>query len=189
MTTQSGRRRTLLIAVASRHGSTAAISERLHARLLRDLPEDEWRIDTADCDEISSIEGYDVVILGSAVYLGRWLRPATRLLVTASASPPEGLWLFSSGPIGADALGSEVMPILRHANADLKVVEHVMFAGALDADGLKGWEKGVTTLMRITGGDFRNWDDIDDWASRIATQLVHSDTLIPRTTASDEARA
>lgn len=172
MTTDTPGRHTLLIAVASKHGSTAEIADRLQRRLLRDLSADLWRVDVEDCNDITSIEGYDVVVLGSAVYLGRWLRSATHLLLAATTSPPQGLWLFSSGPIGADALSSEVLPILQHANPSLKVVEHVMFAGALDTENLKRWEKGVTSLLRIEVGDFRNWKDIDDWASRIARQLV-----------------
>lgn len=186
MASASSGRRTLLIAVASKHGSTAEIAERIQRRLLQDLSADQWQIATEDCDDISSIEGYDAVVFGSAVYLGRWLKPATQLLSAANISPPQGLWLFSSGPIGADALSNEVLPILQHTNPELKLVEHVMFAGALDTQKLNLWEKVVTSLMRIKSGDFRNWTDIDDWASRIARQLALPNPLATNPTNTKE---
>lgn len=50
---------------------------------------------------MTGVGGYDAVVLGSAVYVGRWLEPA-RELVDAHAEElaARPTWLFSSGPIG-----------------------------------------------------------------------------------------
>jgi len=44
------------------------------------------------------------VVLGSAVYLGQWMKPARELAErSAGAIASRPVWLFSSGPIGEPA--------------------------------------------------------------------------------------
>ena len=51
--------------------------------------------------DVRDLEGYDAVVLGSAVYGGRWRRDARRLLRRLPRSlGRRPLWLFSSGPVG-----------------------------------------------------------------------------------------
>ena len=52
-------------------------------------------------EQVEGVNGYDAVVLGSAVYAGHWRKPARELVNrcgTALAERP--VWLFSSGPIG-----------------------------------------------------------------------------------------
>ena len=62
----------MLVAYASRHGATREIAEAIAAALLA-------RGVTADARDVATIDGlepYDAVVLGSAVYFGKWLEPA-----------------------------------------------------------------------------------------------------------------
>jgi menaquinone-dependent protoporphyrinogen IX oxidase len=55
----------------------------------------------AAAEQVREVDGYDAVVLGSAVYAGHWLKPAREpvgRLGTFLADRP--VWLFSSGPVG-----------------------------------------------------------------------------------------
>lgn len=59
----------VLVTVATRHGSTAEIADVIVRVLhLRGLDADE-----VHPGSVHDISGYDAVVLGSAVYAGRWL--------------------------------------------------------------------------------------------------------------------
>jgi menaquinone-dependent protoporphyrinogen oxidase len=56
----------------------------------------------APVQDVGAIDGYDAVVLGSAVYLGNWMKPAKEFAVReAAALAAVPVWLFSSGPIGS----------------------------------------------------------------------------------------
>ena len=64
--------------------------------------------------DVASLDGYDAVIIGSAVYMGHWLDPAKDLVSRfGDALAGRLVWLFSSGPVGdpsgklAQAMGSD----------------------------------------------------------------------------------
>jgi menaquinone-dependent protoporphyrinogen oxidase len=50
-------------------------------------------------------------------------------------------------------------------------VEHCLFAGRLEKDGLGFGEKLIATALRAPEGDFRPWAEIDAWAWDIAKAL------------------
>jgi menaquinone-dependent protoporphyrinogen oxidase len=87
----------VLVSAASAHGATAEI-----ARAITDaLTAHGFVTSMIPPAQVSAIEDYDAVILGSAVYVGHWLDPAkdfvTRFRDALAARP---VWLFSSGPVG-----------------------------------------------------------------------------------------
>ena len=54
--------------------------------------------------EVGAVEEFDAVVLGSAVYMGQWMRPARELAErSAAALAARPVWLFSSGPVGEPA--------------------------------------------------------------------------------------
>jgi menaquinone-dependent protoporphyrinogen oxidase len=167
--------RTVLVAAASRHGATAEIAERIGSELRARLSSSDWDVRVEDADAIDTIEGYGAVVLGSAIYLGRWLKSARHLLENAGKPAPLGMWLFSSGPVAADAAGSESADTNEDVAARLCVKDNIVFPGRLDIDRLGRVERAVTSAMRIAGGDFRDWTAIDSWAGAIARELGAED--------------
>lgn len=161
----------VLVVSASRHGSTAEIAVRIAATLIERLPSPSWHVHVEDSAAIDSIDDYDAVILGSAIYLGRWLKSARKLLENAEVAPPRGMWLFSSGPVAADALGSESADTNEDVAARLRVKDNIVFPGCLDIGKLGRVERAVTAVMHIAGGDFRDWVAIDSWATGISREL------------------
>jgi len=87
----------VLVTVASKHGATMQIAEAIG----RALAKADIGAEVVAPDEVRSLKGYDAVILGSAVYAGRWLDEAKRFVEReAPALAERPVWLFSSGPIG-----------------------------------------------------------------------------------------
>lgn len=66
----------ILVAYGTKYGATAEIAERIGAAL-RDAGADA---EVPRAREVRSLDGYDAVVLGSAVYMARWRRDALRLL-------------------------------------------------------------------------------------------------------------
>jgi menaquinone-dependent protoporphyrinogen oxidase len=85
----------VLVAYASRQGSTAEIAARIADRI-RDTG-----IDT-DCVAAGSgplVSTYDAFVVGSAVYIGKWEKDARAFVEAhAEALATHPTWLFSSGP-------------------------------------------------------------------------------------------
>lgn len=160
----------VLVAYATRHGATADIA-RAHAEALR---RKGHTADLVPADNAETLDRYDAVVLGSAVYYGHWLDPA-RDLAERFATQLSGLpvWLYSSGPLGPpDHLVPEgdcvdVGPVAEAIGA----IDHRMFAGKLDKSALGFREKAVVAAFHAPEGDFRDWEAIDGYAGEIAAWL------------------
>jgi len=158
----------ILVTAASRHGSTKEI-----ATVIAGLMEDAGlEADVREPDEIRSLAGYDAAVIGSGVYMGRWLDPARRLIERCHDEfAGRRVWLFSCGPLGEpakpDGEPAEV-ELLREATG---AIDHRVFPGRLVRSELGFGEKVVVAGVRAPYGDYRPWDDITIWARRIANGL------------------
>ena len=159
----------VLVAVASRHGSSLQIGEVVATTLrARGLA-----ADTRTVEDVTSLDGYDAVVLGSSVYGGHWLRRA-RVFVDAWEAElvRRPLWLFSSGPVGDPPKSAEnpaeIAPLIKRFGAR----SHRLFGGRIEGDELGLTEKALVTLVRAPYGDFRPWSEISVWAESIAAELL-----------------
>lgn len=173
---------TVLVAYATRHGSTTAIAERI-AQTLSDQGVPAEALPVA---EVRDVAAYDAVVLGSAAYASHWLKEATRFAhrhrEELAARP---VWLFSSGPLGTDEVderGRDVLETSRPREFDklaelLGVRDEQVFFGAYDAEAapIGVMERTMRHLpagkSMLPSGDFRDWGAIASWAGGIATQL------------------
>jgi menaquinone-dependent protoporphyrinogen oxidase len=113
------------------------------------------------------------VILGSAVYMGRWLDPATTFVASHGATLADRpTWLFSSGPIGDPPRPGEAQAVdVAEVMAKTQAKGHKLFAGKLDKGKLGFGERAVMLAFRAAEGDYRNWDAVEAWARGIAGEL------------------
>jgi menaquinone-dependent protoporphyrinogen oxidase len=160
----------VLVTAASRHGATHEIATAIASGLARRGIE----ADARPAEELASLDGYDAYVIGSAVYVGRWLAPARDLVETHAAMLTAlPVWMFSSGPLGPpEALKPEGDPV----DADDMVqaagaIAHRVFAGRLDKSLLGLGEKAVVIAVRAPEGDFRDWEAIDGFAAEITEHL------------------
>ena len=111
-------------------------------------------------------------MLGSAVYIGHWLKPARELVTRVGpglASRP--VWMFSSGPVGDPPRPSEDPVDVAALVAATGAREHRVFAGQVDKGRLGFAERAMVRTLHAAVGDFRDWEAIKDWARGIDAQL------------------
>lgn len=90
----------MLVCAASKHGATSQIAQTA-ADVLAAKGLD---VTVAPPEQAGAIDQFDAVVLGSAVYLGQWMKPARELAGrSAAALASRPVWLFSSGPVGEPA--------------------------------------------------------------------------------------
>lgn len=156
----------VLVTYASKHGSTKEIAQRIAFGLNeRGVPADLQLINQVDV-----LDGYDGVVIGSAIYIGRWMKEATEFVERViPALAGRRVFLFSSGPLG-DLPGVDP-PQIAELMTSLKVVEHRLFAGTLRKDHLSLLERAVVKGVKAPYGDFRDWGEIDSWVASIVQHL------------------
>jgi menaquinone-dependent protoporphyrinogen oxidase len=171
----------ILVAYASKYGATRGIAERIAAKLKAAGYEAEAR----SMKDAGDAVGYDAYVIGSAAYMGSWLKEGTEFVRrnrALLASKP--VWLFSSGPLGTEARDAKGRD-LREAAVPKEIAElreaisardHRVFFGALDRGKLSLGHRLVALLPAgsalLPEGDFRDWKDIDAWAESIARELA-----------------
>lgn len=160
----------VLVAYASKHGSTEEIGHFIADRLR------ERGIEAAatPVQGVSDMSGVEAIVLGSAIYLGSWMNEALEFVdrdLSALRSIP--VWLFSVGPLGTEVQDEEEQPKqLGELREELRPRDHRLFFGVLDRDKLGFGERMMVKAVKAPEGDFRNWDEIRAWADGIATELA-----------------
>lgn len=163
----------VLVAYATKHGSTGEIARRIAQTLsLSGVP--------AEAREVSVVTEptrYHSIVLGSAVYAGHWLAEAAQLLENNEAAlVSRPVWLFSSGPTGhgdpSALLDGWRFPANLEALAErIHPRDITIFHGAIDPAKLGLGERLMIKAVRGATGDFRDWAMIDSWAGTIAKEI------------------
>jgi menaquinone-dependent protoporphyrinogen oxidase len=160
----------VLVVVESRHGSTLEIA----GTLAQHLVARGFRVTVSNPNDCDDLGGADVVVIGSAVYLGKWLKRATKFIDDHQAELATlPVWLFSSGPLDdgpgtSDGMAADyVAHLTEHAHARA----HRVFNGRLERGGLGPLEALVVAAVHAPTGDFRDWTEINDWADEIADEI------------------
>jgi menaquinone-dependent protoporphyrinogen oxidase len=156
----------VLVAYASRHGTThevaRAIANRLHTIGVH--------VELAPAAEIESLDRYGAVVLGGALYVGRWHRDARAFLRRHRAE-------LATIPVAVFALGPRSLSEsdLESSRDQLeRALSHVpevaplavaIFGGAIHPETLR------FPLNHLPAFDARDWVEIARWADEVAAGL------------------
>jgi menaquinone-dependent protoporphyrinogen oxidase len=158
----------VLIAYGTKNGSTAGIAKIIGA----ELRDQGASVDVLEAANVHSVDGYDAVVVGGALYIGRWHRAARRLVRRQSAALRQRpVWLFSTGPLDDSADRSDIPPVGQAAAAvaATNARGHATFGGCLTEQATGFVARSMVHNGR--GGDFRNPERIKAWAKEIAQAL------------------
>jgi menaquinone-dependent protoporphyrinogen oxidase len=165
----------VLVVVASKHGATADIGAAV-AQAVADSPASRavgLAAVSVPVEQRPDPTSYDAVVLGSAVYVGRWLEPARHYAAEHVALlRGRPVWLFSSGPIGEPPFPADDPHDAASLSESTAARGHRVFPGRLDKSLLTIGERAMVTAMRAPIGDFRDWDAVRAWGEEIATEVV-----------------
>ena len=164
----------ILVAYASKYGATKESAEKIGA-VLRQAG---LQVNILPADGKLDPAAYRGVILGSAVYIGKWQKEAVAfLLANEKALAERPVWIFSSGPSGEGnpvelvegwRLPTDVQP----AADRIHPRDVAVFHGNINLAKLNFMEKfAVKNVVKKPFGDFRDWKMIEAWANSIAAAL------------------
>jgi menaquinone-dependent protoporphyrinogen oxidase len=164
----------VLIAYASRFGSTRDIAKRIAGKLHTSGSD----VDCRSVDEISVVDLYDAVVFGSGVYDGSWTPEATAFVrqhSTILARKP--VWFFSVGSFGDQhpIVGGLMKKEPREINEFDHTVhprDYRVFAGVIDLEHWPAWGRLLFKALGGRAGDNRQWPDIDTWAEKISHEIL-----------------
>jgi menaquinone-dependent protoporphyrinogen oxidase len=175
----------VLIAYTSRYGATQGIAERIAAVLRREGVEAVVQPARHADDPV----GYDAVVIGSAAYFFHWMKHSVKFVRrNCDVLAERPVWLFSSGPLGSkanDAQGRDLRAVtIPKEIAEFKnticLRDHRVFFGTMNPEKLSFTHRLVLKLpvnrdnAIFPVGDFRDWNDIEAWATAIAQELKTS---------------
>ncbi len=167
----------ILVTYATKYGATKEIAEKIGAV----LSQAGLTADVLPVEGVRDLAAYRGVILGSAVYIGKWQKEAAAFLqANEKALAGQPVWIFSSGPSGegdpAKLVEGWRLPGDVQAVADrIRPRDVTVFHGNIDLQKINFMEKfAVKNVVKKPFGDYRDWNMIAAWAGRVAAELKQS---------------
>ncbi len=157
----------ILVAYASKYGSTGGVADAIG----KELCSKEMAADVALIRNAGNLSSYRGVVIGSAIYMGKWMSEAADFVKEnkdALSKVPVAYFLVGmtlarpTEENRAKAL-SCMDPILK-AVPEIKPVSIGTFAGAMDYNNLSWINKKILKSKGTPEGDFRDWNVIRAWA-------------------------
>jgi len=166
--------RQILLAYATRYGSTQEVAQSI-ATTLREAG---LEVEMQPMRDVKSLDGYEAVVLGAAIYGGRW-HPEAHLFLSQHQATLEQrpVAVFALGPLSTSATAKQKSR--RQLDKDLekypwlKPVAEEMFAGKYDPSQLSFFER------LLPASDHRDWDAIRTWATALPAQLRRGEMSQP----------
>jgi menaquinone-dependent protoporphyrinogen oxidase len=153
----------VLVAYATKHGSTAEVAGDIAA----ELRERGLEVELAAARDVEDLEGYSGVVLGGAIYMGRWHHDARRFLGRnrrALAEVPVAV--FGMGPLTtSDGDVQQAQRQLDRALAGihgLQPAKVAIFGGVVDPSKLR------FPFNQMDATDARDPEAIRAWADEVA---------------------
>jgi len=158
---------TVLVAHASKHGTTREVAEAV-AATLRELG---LTVELEDSGRVRDVSRFDAVVVGGGLYMGRWHADARKVLKrNREELAHRPLAVFAMGPDSLEeSKVAESRKQLDRALAGFPELEPcavTIFGGAIEPES---WR---FPLNRLPAFDARDWDAIRAWAEEIAERLA-----------------
>jgi menaquinone-dependent protoporphyrinogen oxidase len=157
----------VLVAYGSKRGGTAGLA----AMVGKALEAAGVSADVRPASKIGSLDSYDAVIVGGALYMARWHRDARRFVKRRAAElSGRPVWLFSSGPLDDSAAQHDIPPVaqVRKSMELCHARDHATFGGRLAPDA-RGFP--ASAMAKKTAGDWRDEAQVTDWVNALVGQL------------------
>ena len=168
----------ILVAYASRAGSTAGVAEAIG----KTLGESGAPVEVRLMKDVTDLAPYRAVVAGSAIQGGKWLPEAMQFMQThqaALARKPFAAFLvcMTLSMPAADKYRQGVADWLNPVRALVKPVSEGLFAGALDIGKVPSFGDRLKFRLSVafgvwSEGDHRDWNAIRAWADSVRPLLL-----------------
>ncbi|MGA8295552.1 MAG: flavodoxin domain-containing protein [Acidimicrobiales bacterium] len=162
------------MAILVTYGSTRGGTQGLAEMIGDELRKCGFEVDVSPASAVGRrLAGYDAVVVGGALYMGRWHKDARRFVKSHVLQLYERpTFFFSSGPLGSKAQASKIPPTrsVQRLMKRVATTRHATFGGRLD-EGAHGYM--AASMAKSTSGDFRDEANVRTWARHVADELQH----------------
>lgn len=165
----------VLVCYATRYGSTAEIAMIIG----EELEKAGFRVTVCEIADIKDPAEYDAVIIGSPLYMGKWLAEARDFVSRFRYSLKERpVAVFSVGYSLKDRTmehlksGEDALDAIR---IFISPVDAGFFPGKVDPDLMSMTDQEVIKLSGVTPGDFRDRELVRSFARNIGEMLLPDD--------------
>jgi len=161
----------ILVAYATRNGSTAGIAQAIG----KELASAGQTVEVAEIKNISTLAGYNAVVLGGPLYMGSVVKEVAKFAGQYReqlAKMPVAAFAVGLAPKNPDpgAVG-QAADALHAAITPLQPVASIVFAGKLDPAKLSFVQRKMTEFVKSPVGDFRDWNAISAWAKELPAKM------------------
>jgi len=163
--------KSVLVCYASRYGSTQEIAE----CIAEELRAQGITVDCLPAGKDIRPAHYDAIIIGSPLYMGKWLADARELVSrerVALGRVPGAV--FSVG-YSFKEWTEEVMQSGQAALLDIRPFisprDSAFFPGRVDPERMNPADRAIITLVGVQGGDFRDMELVRAWARTLPAIL------------------
>jgi menaquinone-dependent protoporphyrinogen oxidase len=160
----------VLVAYATRHGSTQEVAETIAAT----LREYGLQVDIQPMQEVQTLDQYNAIVLGTPIYMCIFHRDATHFLEQhRSVLTTRPVAIFALGALHADeeTLAREQLDKELAKFPWLTVQATAVFGGRFDPANLDYPLNLMAPLRNMPVSDMRDWKAIRAWASDLAAQF------------------
>jgi menaquinone-dependent protoporphyrinogen oxidase len=167
----------ILVAYASRAGSTAGVAEAVG----QTLAEGGAQVDVRRMQDVTDLAPYRAVVAGSAIQGGQWLPEAMQFVqahqATLARKPFAAFLVCMTLTIADGKYRDQVAEWLGPVRALVKPVSVGLFAGALDISQVPSFSDRLKFRLSVvfgvwSEGDHRDWDAIRAWAEQLRPLLA-----------------
>ncbi|MCT8336727.1 flavodoxin [Methanoculleus sp. Afa-1] len=162
----------ILVAYATRYGSTAEVAEAIGEELRRSGAD----VDVMPVSEVRDLSPYRAAVIGSPIYMGKWL-PEPQVFIEKNQNHLRTI------PVAYFAVGLTVTDrspeILRKAEASMDAVRMLVnpvevgiFPGRLESGGLSFTDRTIIKMIRAKTGDFRDVQVVRAWAQAVCRKFM-----------------
>ncbi len=166
----------ILVAYATRTGSTAEVADAIAGRLC----EAGLSAEARSVNEVTSLEGYRGAVLGSAVRYASWLPEMTDFVSAnrdALSAMPVAFFTMHMLALGDDPAAVEERAKYTAKARDLITpTDEVFFEGMIDPARLSFLDRLAVRLVKSPVGDRRDWERIAAWTDGLAPRLASAPT-------------
>ncbi len=153
----------VLVIYASEAGSTEEVTIFIKDLIL----EADYEVDLCKVDAVKDITEYDVIMIGSPIYVGKWKKEATNFVENNAEqlqSKKVFYFLTCMNLTSTDQEKLDQVPqFLTYERGLVEPISEGRFAGVINPKKLSFFKRMMIKLVKAPEGEFRDWEEIANW--------------------------
>ncbi|MBI9032620.1 flavodoxin domain-containing protein [bacterium] len=156
----------ILVVYASEAGSTAEVA----TYIKKQIEEEKYEVVLSNVKEVDSVNDYDIIFVGSPIYVGKWKKEATKFIETNQEilKSKQVFYFLTCMNLATDDHEklAQVPKFLEYERSLVESVSEGRFAGVINMKKLSFFKRLMIKMVKAPEGDFRNWEEIANWTNQ-----------------------